>query len=479
MSLAHNSFYYLIGRLASAAIGVIALFSFTRVLSPSDYGRYSVMVAVAGLVSGLGFQWLRQCLVKFGLDPKYDRRELLGSIGLLFISLVAATVVAAAMITTFSNGGEGIGGPVLIVATISLAVAQAWFELGADASRVDMNPVRYGVAGLLRAALCLAFGLLAQWLTQSLAAVVLGVAIGYLSASILTTPRWLGGLTRIREATWQQTKALTGYGMPLALTLGFTFIVDSADRLMLASMNGAAEAGIYASAYNLGQYALGSILAGLGLAVFPLASRCYVEHGADRTGVLLGNNLLLLLGFALPATLGLAFLAPALTRLLLGNFVPGQSSLITAIILVAAAFAGIRSYAYDIVFMLSNKTKLQSAILAAAASINVVLNWALIPRWGAVGAANATLISFALALCMSIFFGRSLIKVSFRKADLVKIIASSAVMAIFLFTIENSYNWIFVFVEILLGSAAYLSAIIVLNPLSIRSRLHANFFGKN
>jgi len=475
MALARHSAYYLTGRLASAAIGMLALFAFTRVLSPADYGRYSVIVAMAGLVAGLGFQWLRQCLVKFGPDPTCDRGELLGSVGILFL-LLTATAVALAIVLAVSRGeSDGAISTSLIAVTLALALAQAWFELGLDANRVDMNPVRYGVAGLLRAAFCLAFGLLAQWLTHTLSAVILGVSLGYLVASILTAPRWIGGLAKIRRASLERSKILAGYGLPLALTLGFTFVVDSADRLMLAAMSGPTEAGVYASAYNLGQYALGNLLAGLGLAVFPLAVKCYGEHGGDRTGILLGQNLLLLVGFALPATLGLVLLAPTVTRLLLGNFVPGQSPMITSIVAVSVAFAAIRSYAYDIVFMLAQKTRLQAVVLAATAGVNILLNWVFIPRWGAAGAASATLISFFLALCLSVFMGRRLIKMRIRAADLIKLIVGSAVMVGALTLSPAHQTWSWLLLQVSLGAVVYLCAMLILNPLALRSRFRDRF----
>jgi len=475
MTLARHSAYYLTGRLVSGAVGMLALFAFTRVLSPADYGRYAVIIAITGLVAGVGFQWLRQCLVKFGADPTCDRSALLGSIGFLFLVLIAAAVAVAVIVAASGNGGSTVISTSLIAATVALACAQAWFELGLDANRADLNPVRYGVAGLLRAVFGLVFGLLAVWLTRALTALILGVAQGYLVASLLTAPRWLEGFARLRKASWAQTKILASYGLPLALTLGFTFIVDSADRLMLAAMRGPTEAGVYASAYSLAQYALGNLLAGLGLAVFPLAVKRYAEQGADRTGVLLGQNLLLVVGLALPATLGLVVLAPTLTRLLLGNFVPGESPLITAIVAVGVALAAIRSYAYDIVFMVAQKTRQQALILAAAAGVNILLNWVFIPRWSAAGAASATLLSFLLALCLSVLLGRRLINIRFEGLDLLKIIVASAIMVAVLVVPTAHYTWLSLVLHITLGVVAYLCATLSLNPLEVRARVHDRF----
>ncbi len=478
MALVRHGVYYLVGRLASAAVGMLSLYAFTRVLSPFDYGRYSIIVAMAGLVCSFVFQWLRQCLVKFGSDPDCDRQELLGSIGIIFLVLaVSAALVSIAVFAVGHDENKGFDA-LLIAATFAMTMAQAWFELGLDANRVDMQPGKYGVAGLLRAAFCLVFGLVAQRLMGSLNAMVFGIAAGYMLASILTAPHWLSGLARVRLASWEQVKGLVAYGVPLALTLGFTFVIDSANRLMLAGMSGVAEAGIYSSAYNLGQYALGNVLAGLGLAVFPLAVKVYAENGAEYTGALLGQNLLLLLGFALPSVAGLVVLAPTLTSLLLGNFVPGQSALITAIVVIGVAFAAIRSYAYDIIFMLTKRTGKQTGVLAVAACINMLLNVVLIPRFGAIGAASATLFSFLIALCLSMWMGRSLIKIRVRLDDLAKLVVGSGVMVGALLIPVQRHTWLSLISQIALGSMVYAGAMLILNPMNARIRISEWIQGK-
>ncbi len=469
------SAYFVLARLTAAAIGMIALFAFTRVLSPTDYGCYSVILASAALISGVGFQWVRQCLVKFGVDPTFDLGQLLGSIGVIYAVLFVSMAGFAAVLAALISRAAGPFTPAVLAVTVALAGAQAWFELGLDACRVDLNPLRYGVAGLLRSALSLASGLLALWLVHSVIALVLGVALGFLAAGLLTAPRWLRGVAQLRKASWAHAKLLAGYGLPLALTLGFTLVIDNADRLMLAAMRGAAEAGVYASAYGLGQYAIGSLLSGLGLAVFPLAAKCYAEHGADETGVILGRNLLMIAGLALPATIGLVLLAPTLSRLLLGNFVSGESALITAIAAVGVAFAGVRSYAFDVVFMVAGKTKNQATLLGATAGLNILLNLIFIPRWGAVGAASAGLVSFILALGSSVLLGRRHIIARVRGPDLLKIVLAAAAMSAILVLSRGQSSWRSLILRVTVAAVVYACAIFGLNPLEIRTQFRSVF----
>lgn len=476
MSLAKHGIYYLSGRIAGAAIGMLSLFAFTRVLSAEDYGRYSVAIAVSGLIAGIGFQWLRQCLVKFWAETAHDKERLLGTIGALFSALLMIVVIGMVFASMLPFHDGQISGD-LVIAVTTMACAQAWFELTLDAARVDLKPIRYGAANLARAALCLILGLCAALVTHRLEAILLGISLGYLLASRIAIPRWLNGLGKLGSASWAETKSLAAYGLPLALTLGFAFVLDSVDQLMLIAMSGPAEAGIYASAYNVAQYSIGGLLAGLGLAVFPLAAKQHSDGKVSETADLLGKNFALLFAMALPATVGLAVLSPTIDRLLLGNFSADQSPFITVIVAIGVAFAALRSYALDIIFMLVHKTHVQAALLALSAALNVALNVALIPLWGASGAALATLIAFVSAFLLSAVIGRRYLKPRTNVGSILKILLAGAAMGTILLAMPEGNTWVSLVLKIGLGVITYSFLMLVLNPAQVRLHLAARFSG--
>ena len=125
--------------------------------------------------------------------------------------------------------------------------------------------------------------------------------------------------------------------------------------------------------------------------------------------------------------------------------------------------------------MLAQKTRQQAMVLAVAAVVNILLNWVFIPRWGAIGAASATLLSFLLALCLSVLLGRRLIDIRFEGLDLLKIIVGSAIMAAILMIPAAHYTWLSLVLQIMLGVVVYLCAMLILNPLDVRARIHDRF----
>ena len=56
---------YVLARAIPAIINVAALAIYSRLLSPQDYGIYTLVVSSVGLSSGLLFQWIGAGLVRF------------------------------------------------------------------------------------------------------------------------------------------------------------------------------------------------------------------------------------------------------------------------------------------------------------------------------------------------------------------------------------------------------------------------------
>jgi O-antigen/teichoic acid export membrane protein len=464
MPLVRHSAYYLLGRIATGAVGLVTLIAFTRVLSPVVYGRYAVIIAIASLIAGVGFQWLRQCLVRFGTEISGSRQPLLGTLGVLFAATIVTTLALAIFMALVGSAVHIAISPAELAAVCGLTLAQSWFELSADAARTELRPWRYSVANFLRSLLCLAFGVAAALLTHQVLLVILGMAAGYFLASLVAAPPWLSGLRHVDVATWLQIRRIMAYGIPLAGTLGLQFILDSADRLMLASMRGYIEAGTYSSAYNLAQFSIGTLLGGLGLASLPLAVGAFRAADQGRVVALLERNLLMALSIGVPAIVGLVIIAPTIDYLLLGNYAPGQSAIVTMIVAIGIGMAAIRSYCLDIVFMLHQRTWLQAVVIGASALLNVLLNLALIPRWGPIGAAFATLMAFASALAGSLALGRRYLKIRLPLKDTVKILIASASMGLVVVRVLVwRPGWLILTFAILSGALVYVFISVAVN----------------
>lgn len=470
----HASIYLLSGG-ATGIIGLLVLVAFTRLLPPAEYGRYSVLIAVAAMIAAIAFEWIPQGLVRFkGTNPTPADAPLLGTLGLLFTLLCITVFVIGGLLSITSGQLVAHSSVVEVLLLCCLICAQAGFRLVTDALRVDLRAPRYGFVAAARAALTLVLGVVAAFATRNAVAVILAVTISYVCASFISVPHWLGGVFNFRAATRAQAHRIASYGLPLAATMGMVFVLDSADRLMLAAMKGYVEAGVYAAAYMLAQSSIGAVLGALNLGAVPLAVRAFHDGGAVAAQEVLNRNFSLALALGLPAVVGLAVIAPVLDRLLLGNYVAGLSASVTSIVAVGAGLAGIRAFCFDIVFMLERKTLLQGAIVGAAAALNVLLNLLLIPRWGAIGAAWATLVSFAAALVGSWLFGRAYIKVAVSWRYLAKVSAGAVLLAAVVSgALTLGSGPLTLALAIVCGASVYALTLLATNAAGVRGRVLA------
>jgi O-antigen/teichoic acid export membrane protein len=179
------------------------------------------------------------------------------------------------------------------------------------------------------------------------------------------------------------------------LASGLFFIVyQQADRLMLVRMAGAEEAGRYAAAATL--VAVFYMVPGIFTTVF--LPRMYKEAGEPRRmahwlDVRLGTGFVLAV-LIVPVLIGLR--GPLLQTLYGGGYTPAAPVLLW---LGGTIFLRFVAVAYGDLLTATNRQWRRTGVQAGVAGLNVGLNFLLIPRWGAAGAAAATL-ACELVLCL-------------------------------------------------------------------------------
>ena len=90
--LFRHSLIYLVGRSLPGLVNFLAIALFTRLIGPTDFGRYVLIVATAGFVNVSLFWWLRLSMSRF--VPKGNGSKLLSTVAHSFGALTLATTVA-------------------------------------------------------------------------------------------------------------------------------------------------------------------------------------------------------------------------------------------------------------------------------------------------------------------------------------------------------------------------------------------------
>jgi O-antigen/teichoic acid export membrane protein len=390
-ALRHTTVYGLTSILSKAA-GFLMLPFYTHYLSPSDYGiieildlsitlfgmflnmgmtvailrRYAaaesveekqkvistafLFVAVTGAVIFILGLWLVRPMSAHLLGPHVPSTYLLlsfSSFALLYMTSVPGTYLRALELS----------GTILIVQTLGtvfVLVLNVYF----------ISVLRMGVLGIL-------------WSSVLMAAVQMLLLCG-----------WVVWKVGIKFSTSHLHQMLT-YGWPLTFSNLAVFALNFSDRFFLQHLRSLDVVGIYAVGYKFG-FMMNFLL------VAPFAmmwqARMYNLYAqADHRRIF--SRIFVLYSLVLMySALVLSVLGPEIIRVMVGPKFSASQQVIP-LVAFAYVFWGIGFYA-QLGMYLTNKTNLIGIVGTGAAVLNIVLNYFLILRYGMLGAAWATLLSF-------------------------------------------------------------------------------------
>lgn len=465
MLLKHGAIY-LLARLTPGAVAFASLVAYTRLLSPEDYGAYILVITTVALVHVNLFSWLELALLR--LLPAYEDRPepLLSTTLCLYLRVAAGTTVVAAVVWL------ALADPVmrrLLLVGVPILWAHAWMELNLKLCQSALMPIRYGILLLLRSGstLCIGVALVLYGLGA------MGPLIGFLVGAVLACMaavswQWRGIRPRLDR---RLAGELARYGLPLTGSIALIFVIDSADRFMIARFLGTDAVGVYAAAYDLASQSLQVLMMVVNLAAYPLAIRAYEKEGVPGALAQLRQNGVLLLAVALPATVGIVVLAQPLADVLLGADYRAAARIILPWVAFGVFLAGLKVFLFDMAFQLTKRSATMIWAVAVAAGCNVLLNFWWIPAFGIVGAAWATVVSHALALAVCILLGRRLIPIQVDWNQVARVAFGCAAMAGVVAAMPGPPGALGLAARIIAGMAVYALVAIVLDVMGARTWL--------
>lgn len=451
MILIKHGAQYLLGRGMPGLIHLAALAIFSRMLSPEDYGQYTLVIAGVGLANAVIFQWLRLGLLRFW--PIYDSRQevIISTLMAGFCGLLLGSGALAMTVLVF------IADPVLqmlLAFGVALLWAEALFELSQQLERSQMMPLRYGLIGLFKAITSLGIGILLVYLGYGAMGLLAGTMAGLL-LPLLWEAHFYARFIGIRHIERDLLSKLLKYGLPLTATFAFGFILKSSDRILLGYFLGAGDVGLYAIGANLAQNTISMLMMIVNLAAYPLVVDALEKSGQHAATAQLDQNLTLLCAISLPAVVGVSLLAPNIAGVLLGANFRDAAALVIPVIAIGAFLAGIKAFYFDLSFQLGQSTIGQVWVTLVGALVNVCLSLLLIPLYGLIGAAYATVVAYIVGLTLSIVWGRKVFPLPVPVNNLAKIAGATSGMALALVPI-CSYRGVPALVgQVLVGSLVF------------------------
>lgn len=394
--IAGTAMLQLVGRAVNVAIGVVAVALLARALGPGNFGVWSTALAfvgIFGVLTDLGMA--KVATQRMSAEPDREHEWL----GALMISVSFASVVSLLITVAAVPLLGGVDHVELVTAILALTLLTA--APGALLSVFDSR-VRAGIRmGIMTVNSVLWLAAIVVLDLTGAGVVAFAVAFSGVTLVVgllewLVTKRYAHIALRKGRELW---RPLMRVAIPLGLAGVLTTIYYRIDSVLLFVLAGDVEAGIYGAAYRFLdplQFLPISLMA----AVYPVMSAL---HGRDQSRVLAlvqrsGEYLVVAALGALAVTISLS---DELVEFLLGPGFEGTAAVLP-VLMLAFVFISLGYLAGYLVPIVGLQWRLVT-FAAVGAVVNIGLNLVLIPPFGALGAAWATVVCELVVNAMALY----------------------------------------------------------------------------
>ena len=418
-NLVKHAGVYSLGNILSKALAFLLIPLYTRFLTPADYGDLEILSITGQLIMifcgmGLANGLIRSYLLEATGDTERRIAATTAHATILLSSILIYTLLIFGMkhISQLAFGKvQHLLGFLVLFLTGAL---QCNTVIPMQIYRAELKSVRYTVISLIQFFTILSSSI---YFVVVLELNVLGILYANLLGALVLL---LGNFGMIRRYfaphfSWTLLKKMLRFGLPLVPATLALWLISSLDRYFLVHWTNAHELGLYSMGFRFA--AILELVfrepfdSNWPSIYFPLAKQARAEQQFARI-----FSYYLIAGFFL--CLALSVLAKPVIRLMT---TPAfyHAEKVVPLLALAILFRGISSN-LGVGIGISGKSEYDALTVGLTAGVNVLLSFLLIPAYGIMGAALATMLSFAVMALISCFISQRLFPITYEYARIIK-----------------------------------------------------------
>ncbi len=454
-TITKNVFWLSVSQVGSRLIRAVIIIYAARILGAAEYGIFSYALGLAGFFTVFADIGISQILTREIVQKKEQRDYYFSTAFWIKIFILAITVALVVFFAPYFSKIESAKILMPFIAIIVIFDGLREFSLALFRAREKME--LEALVSIATNIAITAFGFIVLQLAANAKSLTLSyafsVGVGFAIGFIIARKQFARIFSHFKNSL---VKPILISAYPVAL-LGFlgVFMLNT-DIIMLGWWRTPEEIGYYSAGQKIIQllYALPAILA---TSVFPTLSRFAADKENDKVKNLMEKVMAIIFSIAIPIFIGGTVLARPIIEFLYGNqYLPAtpafQILLFTPFFIFPQIFLGN--------FILANDEQRRLKLPVALGSIsNIIFNAILIPGYGIIGSAFATLAAQFLNTGLTWRIAKKINDFStFRY--LKKIIIAAVIMGIFSFT-ANKFG-INVIINIAFSVGVYAGALYLL-----------------
>jgi O-antigen/teichoic acid export membrane protein len=457
--LLRHTLLYLPAQIVGPLFQLIAMIVWTHVVDEHTLGVITLVTATHELLQIAFLTWWSQYALRY-----FGRYQDLGEISrfyrtenaVMLVSVLLQSIIAIIILLLVIAPDASSG---LLLATVGYVITRTLNLYIGERARIHHHIWVYSIQQIVGPSAGFIVGLvLIKLIGQSAEWPLAGYAVAQFVAAIIVLPKIGYG-----RSFWPIDRAIVDqalhYGIPIVIGGALGWVGLNASRFIVNDMLGVAAAGLFAVGYGLGQRAAAVAAMLVTVAAFPLAVKSMEQGGSKLAMRQLADNSALLIAILAPSIAGIYMLRTEIVHLLIASSFQQVTLAVLPLSVLAGSIRSLRAHFVDQTFLLHSRTRLMIVVAAIDAIATVVLSFILIPYWGLVGAAGATVLAAIAAAIVSFTIAFSRFGLTLPLNHLVPVTLATAAMAALLSNLPEATSLIVLAGHIAAGATAYVAVL--------------------
>ncbi|MCM1987222.1 flippase [Methanococcoides seepicolus] len=401
----------------------------TKNLSIENYGIWAQIMVTIGIIPNIVLFGLPYTMVRYipALENKEELQETFYSI--FSIVLLSATICSLALYLFSEEIADILFEENIIIANILAIIV--WFEcliiFFINYFRAKQYIKMYSSIMLSKSILMIltvGYFIFNGYGIQGAVSGLLLIDIILFAILALLAYRDVG----FKVPHFKNLKDYLDFGIPTVPGNLSSWVVNSSDRYVIGILLGASYVGYYSPGYSLGVM-VRMFVSPLAFLLPTILSENYDKKQMNNVKLILTYSFKYFMIIAIPSVFGLSLLSKPLLTILSTPEIADKGYLITPFVAISMLLFGAFTILSQII-MLEKKTKIIGKIWMVAATLNLGLNFLLIPHIGIIGAALTTLIAFCFSVIITTIYSNRLLPFDVSLQPVIKSLFSSSIMSI-------------------------------------------------
>ncbi len=454
-TLLGHTLIYGLGNYGIKVIGFLLIPLYTRFLSTGDYGIMALVSIYTQALFIMVNMGQSTSLFRFYYDhDTQEGRDRVIASSLWILILFSLPIAAVPLLAPRLISGWVLNDPTywyLITIGTGTVLCKVLLRMPFQMMRAADQSKKYAMWSIVRNGLTTATAVvLVAFFAMKATGVILAQFVGEFTMCLVLT--WPALRAFKAGFHWEGIKDQLKYGLPLVPAGAAAFILDLTDRWFIKEYYSVSEVGIYALGYRFGEI-MTFVVTAFQLSWPQFIFRNQKEENAPE---LYAQMATYYIAFLLFLWLGLSAFSDDLIQIMATPAFYAAATVVP-IIGFALVLDGM-TFMVKVGILITKKTYFRTITIFIAAGLNVGLNFLLIPTYGMVGAAWATLGGFFVQVTLTLWFSQRLYHVPFPWLKIAWIVGGALVT----FFLARSITF-----DSIAASIAFKSAIMPLYPLAL------------